>query len=159
MPKLQVGVTTFYPIMHFRGHATLEDIQTGQDPPEQPESLHFYPTKEKVRSLLRLGGKELRLSAPQQEGQFLFCLPSCAAVRKDLKLSRVLQGNNIDFFLFYPAKPVKSSMEQTISFILSFILYQQFPKQYDWPGVISKSTIIALYCSVFLTYRYILFYV
>lgn len=57
MPKLQVGVTTFYPIMHFRGHAALEDIQTGQDPPEQPEARLFYPTKEKVPSLLRLGGK------------------------------------------------------------------------------------------------------
>lgn len=51
------GVTPFYPVVYFRRHAALEDIQTGQDPPEQPESLHFYTTKEKVRSLLRLGGQ------------------------------------------------------------------------------------------------------
>lgn len=111
------GVTTFHPTVCFRGHAALEDIQTGQDPPEQPESLHFYPRRKSFEACL-LGGKTLHSCAPQQEGQFLFCLQSCAAVQKDLKLSTVLQGKNIDFFLFYPAKPVKS----TIYFFLSFFL-------------------------------------
>lgn len=111
----------------------------------------FFTPQGKGLQLACSGGKMLSLCAPQQEGWFLFCLQSCAALWKDLKLSTDLQGNSIDFFLLYPAKPIKSTKERwivSLPFLLSFCFYHQFSKKYNCPGILERTVIrVMLYSS------------
>lgn len=117
MPKLQ-GCD------NFPSYSVLQRARRIRRHPDRPGPTRatrvssFLPHKEKVWSLLAWGENVAFMCTTTRRSVFVLSTELCCCTKKDLKLSTVLQGKNIDFFLFYPAKPVKS----TIYFFLSFFL-------------------------------------